>query len=79
MDQVNRRINIPFTGTSFGHILYNTVRSVDWYSTDAHGNALRAVFGPSGWICRSNSGAPAVRSYGFLTLPPGACGSVVHI
>ncbi len=79
MDQVNRRINLPFTVTAFGHILYNTVRSADWYSTDAHGNALRAVFGPSGWICRSSGAAAAVRSYGFLTMPPVACGAVVHI
>ncbi|KOV35788.1 hypothetical protein ADK60_08615 [Streptomyces sp. XY431] len=79
VDQVNRRINLPFASSPFGYVLSNTVRSADRYSTDAHGNALRALFGPTGWICRFNGGAPAVRSYGFLTLSPGACGAVVHI
>ncbi|MFJ9951493.1 PstS family phosphate ABC transporter substrate-binding protein [Kitasatospora sp. NPDC091207] len=65
-----------FTTTAYGRVLFEVVRQAEWTATDAHGTALRAIFGPAGWICRN--GAGSVKSYGFLPLPTGPCGSTVH-
>ncbi|WP_406195590.1 hypothetical protein OH807_07765 [Kitasatospora sp. NBC_01560] len=69
-------VNGPFAASTYGRILFNTVRQTEWQATDAHGAALRAVFGPSGWICRY--GAADLRSHGFLQLPGVACGQALH-
>ncbi|MFJ8437221.1 hypothetical protein ACIQ9P_38610 [Kitasatospora sp. NPDC094019] len=75
VDTVNGQLRISFVSSMFGYPLYIVVRVSDWNSTNARGTALRAVFGRNGWVCRSNGGAPAIRSYGFLTMPVGGCGS----
>ncbi|MFB7474465.1 substrate-binding domain-containing protein [Kitasatospora sp. NPDC056184] len=79
VDTSNRQISQPFAATAFSRVLYNAVREAEWTASDAHGQALRDIFGRSGWICRTNGGAPLIRSYGFLTIPAGACGSTTHI
>ncbi|MFE7191113.1 PstS family phosphate ABC transporter substrate-binding protein [Kitasatospora sp. NPDC057541] len=69
-------INPSFASTAYGRVIYNVVRQTEWAATDTHGQALRAIFGTSGWIC-STAGAAIVKDYGFLALPAGACGSTV--
>ncbi|MFC9325843.1 substrate-binding domain-containing protein [Kitasatospora sp. NPDC057015] len=66
--------NATFTYGAFGRYVHNVVRAAEWSATDAHGIALRSVFGPNGWIC--TNGAADVQSYGFLALPANACGTV---
>ncbi|MER6400309.1 PstS family phosphate ABC transporter substrate-binding protein [Kitasatospora sp. NPDC059973] len=69
-------INAPFAASAFGRVVYNVVRDAEWTATNAHGTALRAIFGPSGWIC--SNGTNDIKSYGFLPLPAAACGSTTH-
>ncbi|MFD5916477.1 hypothetical protein ACFVYP_05415 [Kitasatospora sp. NPDC058201] len=71
-------ISAPYSASAYGRVLYNTVRQSEWNALDAHGVALRAIFGPSGWICRSGTGAADIRLHGFLPLPGPACGSHTH-
>ncbi|MFF2657627.1 substrate-binding domain-containing protein [Kitasatospora sp. NPDC058032] len=73
-----RTINPSFAATTYGRVLYDVVRDSDWNATDTHGQALRKIFGVTGWIC-SPAGQADTRSYGFLVLPAGACGSTIHI
>ncbi|MFJ9951494.1 PstS family phosphate ABC transporter substrate-binding protein [Kitasatospora sp. NPDC091207] len=78
VDTVNKVIDPTFATTAYSRVVYNVVRQAEWTATDAHGTALRAIFGTNGWICKN--GASDVKSYGFLPLPsPGACGSTTHI
>ncbi|MFE6869926.1 hypothetical protein ACFVFS_25635 [Kitasatospora sp. NPDC057692] len=67
-----------FAATSFGRVIYNVVRQTNWLATDTQGTALRAIFGSNGWICKNATAAADIKSYGFLTLPLGACGSTTH-
>ncbi|MFF1908687.1 PstS family phosphate ABC transporter substrate-binding protein [Kitasatospora sp. NPDC058218] len=71
-------INAPFAASAFGRVVYNVVRDAEWTATDAHGTALRAIFGPSGWICTNTTATNDIKSYGFLPLPAAACGSTTH-
>ncbi len=68
-------INPTFANPVYGRTLYNVVRNAEWTATDAHGAALRNIFGTSGWIC--TNGSADITSYGFLTI--GGCGSTTHI
>ncbi|WP_406201002.1 substrate-binding domain-containing protein [Kitasatospora sp. NBC_01560] len=68
-------INAPLAASAYGRLLWDVVRQSDWAGTGAKGIALRAIFGPSGWICTSTTAANDVRNYGFLRLPGAACGS----
>ncbi|MFJ2779354.1 MULTISPECIES: substrate-binding domain-containing protein [unclassified Kitasatospora] len=68
-----------FASTAYGRVVYNVVRQGDWTATDAHGAALRAIFGPAsgnGWICKN--GTNIIKNYGFLPLPGTACGSTTQ-
>ncbi|MFF2951747.1 substrate-binding domain-containing protein [Kitasatospora sp. NPDC057965] len=69
-------INPAFTATPFGRMLSAVVRPTEWTAQDAHGTALRAVFGPSGWICQQ--GQAVVSGHGFQSLPSFVCGTIVH-
>ncbi|MDY0811041.1 PstS family phosphate ABC transporter substrate-binding protein [Kitasatospora purpeofusca] len=71
-------INPTFTVTAFGRLVSDVVRQADWTATDAHGQALRNVFGNRGWICGNSVATALIRTHGFLTLPPAACGSTSH-
>ncbi|MFB7474469.1 hypothetical protein [Kitasatospora sp. NPDC056184] len=77
VNTADRRISPPFANTSYGRWLFNVVRQADWSNTSTT-NALHQVFGTTGWICRNPTAAAAIKSYGFLTLPVGACGSTRH-
>ncbi|MFE6868200.1 substrate-binding domain-containing protein [Kitasatospora sp. NPDC057692] len=63
---------------SFGFVLYTVVREVDWISPGARGQALRNIFGRTGWVCRSPDAQYAIRIHGFRPLPATACGSTTH-
>ncbi|MFF1904000.1 hypothetical protein [Kitasatospora sp. NPDC058218] len=76
VDQLNHRISASFGASNYARALFTAVRQAEWSATDAHGVALRAVFGPNGWICRA--GAADIRSHGFLPMPGAACGQTVH-
>ena len=65
-----------FANPTYGRVLYNVVRNAEWVAADAHGTALRNIFGTSGWIC--TNGAADITGYGFLVLP-GGCGSTTHV
>ncbi|MBP0453788.1 substrate-binding domain-containing protein [Kitasatospora sp. RG8] len=68
-----------FAATAYGRVVYNVVRQAEWTATDAHGTALRNIFGPAstnGWICKN--GTNDIKSYGFLPLPGAACGSTIQ-
>ncbi|WP_052708863.1 MULTISPECIES: substrate-binding domain-containing protein [unclassified Streptomyces] len=67
-----------FANTSFGRVVYNVVREANWNATDTQGTALRAIFGTNGWVCKNATAAADIKSYGFRTLPVGACGSTTH-
>ncbi|MEV6977608.1 substrate-binding domain-containing protein [Kitasatospora sp. NPDC093806] len=71
-------LDVTFSDSAFGRVVYNVVRSADWNAGDAHAAALRAIFGTTGWICKNTTAANDIRSYGFRTLPVGACGSTTH-
>ncbi|MFC8453128.1 hypothetical protein [Kitasatospora sp. NPDC057223] len=49
-----------------------------WTASDAHGRALRDIFGPTGWICTTSAATAGITGYGFLRLPGAACGSGSH-
>ncbi|MFF0414551.1 PstS family phosphate ABC transporter substrate-binding protein [Kitasatospora sp. NPDC004745] len=76
VDTVNKVISSSYAATAYGRVVYNVVRHAEWIATDTHGTALRAIFGPTGWICKS--GSADIKSYGFLPLPSFACGSATH-
>ncbi|MBO1416166.1 PstS family phosphate ABC transporter substrate-binding protein [Streptomyces sp. FH025] len=69
----NGVINTAFSNSSFGRVVYNVLRDAEWTATDAHGTALRAIFGPDGWICNDAVATADLKSYGFLPTP--ACGT----
>ncbi|MFG3051034.1 hypothetical protein ACGFZP_08790 [Kitasatospora sp. NPDC048239] len=66
-------IKAPFAASPFGRLLRDVVRRPDWQSTGVKGTTLRGILGINGWICAN--GGPVIKSYGFLQLPPGTCGS----
>ncbi|MEV7185868.1 substrate-binding domain-containing protein [Kitasatospora sp. NPDC093102] len=72
----NGVINAAFANSAFGRVVYNAIRDTEWTATDAHGTALRAIFGPTGWICTNATAKADLKSYGFLVTP--ACGSFVQ-
>ncbi|MFF3001318.1 PstS family phosphate ABC transporter substrate-binding protein [Kitasatospora sp. NPDC057940] len=78
VDTTNKVITNAFAGTSYARSVYNVVRHSDWIATDTHGTALRAIFGTSGWVCTNATASADLKSFGFLPLPAGACGSVTH-
>ncbi|MET8699190.1 substrate-binding domain-containing protein [Kitasatospora sp. NPDC004723] len=75
VNTATQTINAPFAATVYGRVLFNVVRGADWTATDAHGAALRNIFGPSGFICRSATAIADLKSHGFLTLPSAVCGT----
>ncbi|MER5349660.1 substrate-binding domain-containing protein [Kitasatospora sp. NPDC002551] len=63
-------INPSFSGTAYGRNVYNVVRSSEWTATDAHGVALRKIFGTAsngGYIC-GTAGTAILTNYGFGSL-----------
>ncbi|MFF7587859.1 hypothetical protein ACFZCK_10300 [Kitasatospora purpeofusca] len=69
----SQNINAPFLATPYGRSLWHIFRSAEYTGTNAHGVALRSVFGPQGWICAH----PAVIvAHGFV--PIANCGSVTN-
>ncbi|MEU8923490.1 substrate-binding domain-containing protein [Kitasatospora sp. NPDC048545] len=76
VDTVNKTISSAFAATAYSRVVYNVFRDAEWTATDAHGTALRAIFGKGGWIC--TKGAADIKSFGFLPLSSFACGSVTH-
>ncbi|WP_316522051.1 PstS family phosphate ABC transporter substrate-binding protein [Kitasatospora brasiliensis] len=68
----NNVINATFANSVFGRVVYNVVRNTEWTATDAHGTALRAIFGQDGWICNDTKADSDLRGFGFL--PTAACG-----
>ncbi|BAJ31830.1 MULTISPECIES: substrate-binding domain-containing protein [Kitasatospora] len=68
-------INAAFANPTYGRLLYNVVRAAEWNASPAttQSTALRAVFGPAGYLC-STPGKATTTAYGFLTLPASACG-----
>ncbi|MEU3574066.1 substrate-binding domain-containing protein [Kitasatospora sp. NPDC036755] len=71
-------ISPNFLASPYGRVLYLGVRDGDWTSSDAHGQALRRVFGRQGWFCTSGEAKADIRSHGFLPLPVFVCGSSTH-
>ncbi|MFF4341955.1 substrate-binding domain-containing protein [Kitasatospora sp. NPDC001540] len=73
-------LNPTFANPTYGRVLYNVVRDSDWNASPAttKSTALRAIFGPSGYLC-STAGKASTTSYGYLTLAAAACGSTTHI
>ncbi|MCX4690184.1 substrate-binding domain-containing protein [Kitasatospora purpeofusca] len=68
-----QNINAPFLGSHYGRLLWHIFRSAEYTGANAHGVALRSVFGPQGWICAH----PAVIvAYGFV--PIANCGSITN-
>ncbi|MFJ8437083.1 substrate-binding domain-containing protein [Kitasatospora sp. NPDC094019] len=68
-----KNINAPFLASPYGRLLWHIFRGAEYAGANAHGAALRSVFGPQGWICAH----PAVIvAYGFV--PVGNCGSVIN-
>ncbi|MFF3001317.1 substrate-binding domain-containing protein [Kitasatospora sp. NPDC057940] len=78
VDTVNKVISNALVGTMYSTVLYNVVRDAEWFATDAHGVALRAVFGRNGWLCTNATAFADLKSFGFLPLPAFACGSATH-
>ncbi|MFE9428736.1 substrate-binding domain-containing protein [Kitasatospora sp. NPDC006697] len=70
-------LNPSFTRTAYGRLVYNVVRDSEW-TANGGSNALQNIFGTSGWICTNTTAAADITSYGFQTLPAGACGGVSH-
>jgi ABC-type phosphate transport system substrate-binding protein len=68
----SNQINGDFANSQFGRVVYNVFRDAEWTATDTHGNAIQAIFGPSGWICNDTTAGNDLASYGFLATP--ACG-----
>ncbi|MFJ8431701.1 substrate-binding domain-containing protein [Kitasatospora sp. NPDC094019] len=71
-------LSATFANTAFGRVVYNVVREANWNATDTQGTALRAIFGTNGWVCKNATATADIKSYGFRTLPAGACGSTTH-
>ncbi|MFB7911435.1 MULTISPECIES: PstS family phosphate ABC transporter substrate-binding protein [unclassified Kitasatospora] len=78
VDTTNKVINGDFAATSYARTVYNVVRDADWKATDAHGTALRSIFGTTGWVCTNATAKADLKSFGFLPLNAGACGSTIH-
>ncbi|GJF31213.1 hypothetical protein KNE206_39130 [Kitasatospora sp. NE20-6] len=72
-------LSASFAATSYGRVLYNVVRHAEWTGTGTQPDALRAIFGTSGWLCTNATAKADIAGYGFLVLPGAACGSVTHI
>ncbi|MFG2845688.1 PstS family phosphate ABC transporter substrate-binding protein [Kitasatospora sp. NPDC048296] len=68
----NNQIDTDFSNSQFGRVVYNVFRDSEWSGTDAHAQALQAIFGSNGWICNDPTAAADLASYGFLATP--ACG-----
>ncbi|BAJ26879.1 MULTISPECIES: substrate-binding domain-containing protein [Kitasatospora] len=68
-------LNAAFANPTYGRVLNNVVRAAEWNASPAttQSTALRAIFGPTGYIC-STPGKAAIANYGYLTLPAAACG-----
>ncbi|MFE6868196.1 substrate-binding domain-containing protein [Kitasatospora sp. NPDC057692] len=77
VDSLDRSMSPTFSNTSYGRVLFNVVREADWNSASTT-NALRKVFGSTGWICKNAGATATIKSYGFRVLPVGACGSTRH-
>ncbi|MFE4518794.1 substrate-binding domain-containing protein [Kitasatospora sp. NPDC056783] len=73
---VNGIINTALANSAFGRVVYNTFRDAEFTAGDAHGNALRAIFGRSGWICTDATAKADIKSHGFLVTP--ACGAYLQ-
>ncbi|GAA1268509.1 substrate-binding domain-containing protein [Kitasatospora nipponensis] len=71
-------LNTAFTATNYGRVVYNVFRDAEWTGTGAN-PALKAIFGPTGWVCTNATAKADIQGYGFQLLPLGACGSVTHI
>lgn len=69
-------LNPTFTATNYGRTVYNVVRDGDWTGGTP---ALKSIFGTTGWVCTNATAKADIASYGFQTLPLGACGSVTHL
>ncbi|MEV8322377.1 substrate-binding domain-containing protein [Kitasatospora sp. NPDC056731] len=78
VDTAKKAINKNFVGGSYVLSLYHVLRRSDWNAADAHGAALRSVFGADGWICTNPTALADITGFGFLPLPPHACGSITH-
>lgn len=76
IDTTNKVIASGYLGTSYSRVLYNVVRGTDWNAGDAHANALKAVFGTTGWICKNTTAQADLKSYGFSSF--GLCGTISH-
>ncbi|MEV4561090.1 substrate-binding domain-containing protein [Kitasatospora sp. NPDC049285] len=71
-------LNAAFAGGTYGRVLYNVVRDGDWNATSTQATGLHNIFGSTGFLC-STAGKADTTSYGYLTLPAAACGSITHI
>ncbi|MFB6889135.1 substrate-binding domain-containing protein [Kitasatospora sp. NPDC056327] len=71
-------LSLSFSNSVFGRVVYNVVRDTEWAATDTQGTALRAIFGSNGWVCKNATAIADIKSYGFRTLPVGACGSTTR-
>ncbi|MFE2349185.1 substrate-binding domain-containing protein [Kitasatospora cineracea] len=69
-------LNAAFANPTYGRVLYNVVRDTEWTATTVQGTALRAIFGPTGYIC-STAGRTTISSYGYLNLAAASCGSTI--
>ncbi|MER5863049.1 substrate-binding domain-containing protein [Kitasatospora sp. NPDC002040] len=69
-------INAPFAASAYGRVVYNVVRTSAWNTAGTYSTNLKAVFGPSGWICTHPT---TITNYGFLALPGAACGTTTTI
>jgi ABC-type phosphate transport system substrate-binding protein len=63
-----------YISTRYGHLLYHVVRNADWIGTTAN-PALKAIFGPGGWLCSNATARAALAGYGFISLPTFGCGT----
>ncbi|MEV6978239.1 hypothetical protein [Kitasatospora sp. NPDC093806] len=77
VDTVTRTIDYTFATTPYARILFNAVRKADWTATDAHGKALRGIFGTNGWVCKRSESVAALKEHGFMQIP--SCGVTFHI
>ncbi|MFJ4678065.1 MULTISPECIES: substrate-binding domain-containing protein [unclassified Kitasatospora] len=71
-------LNAAFANPTYGRVLYNVVRAGEWNASPAttQSTALRAIFGPTGYIC-STAGRASITSYGYLNLAAASCGSTI--
>jgi ABC-type phosphate transport system substrate-binding protein len=69
-------INPSFANPVYGRTLFNVVRDAEYVAAGTHGDALRAIFSPTGWICTNATAIADTKSYGFLTIS--SCGTIVR-